>query len=1181
MSCTVLSGILVAITREPAAPVRRRIVNACMHVARETDTWPGVVDAALTGAKAADPGMREATLLLLSRISEARSDWVQPRMSEVAEAAAAGLAASQPASVRAAAAWAICSCISYVADTAEEAAVFALAVPLMIATVGELEGRGDTADARDIMQALDHALHVPQGRAIVRRVAVDATASVLRICGTDTFDEDIRKMALAMLAWIVSSAAAELRATPAHESIIPLLLRLLAKLEDTDPVSLATWATYPYRPMTEEQRVKEVAPLVAAAEESLRDVARALGGSLCLPVAFRIIPDMLAPTQSWSMRRAAVIACGVLVQACGDTSGAASGAAAGEGAMEALMAMASRGASAEPAGKGLTKEQRAHVVRLVLTGITSDTDPRVRYAAATALIMIFDTLADQDSPNSKAFCRQAAPLALPALATIINPASGNLPSVCAHAAAAIAAICSDACPLICVAPSVAPLMTALSALLASGMPAVTAQALRTIARIARRVEKDAFAHYYSTLMPGIKALASNRGAVGTGADAAAVRAAAIECLGECVEAAGVERSAADCTEVLSALLVASSSTMGAGAVDATAASGASSSTDADSAAGATLDLGRAALTALGRIGRVLGDHFAPYLPHVIPPLLAIASRDVGFRSTQIDDEDLSGAAKAGVPAAAAPAVGGGLKDSIGRLRVELSGIGQIGIELNLTAVVEKTEALSSLYDLVVDMGPAMGPYVKVIGDAVLPLVPFPTPRDARGLAVCILPVIVKGYLEYAIKKQGKPEAVAMSEVAPLLAAAILAVARQAAKETSVDGAVLSMAESLKDLLLIALTGARDEAHLFRFTDTPVLPLPGDAAVEVANAAIATAALAAHRWKEFSRELAAEGGGDAAQVELLQESVEEEAQVLQFAIDALGYTIKNARAATMPAIAEHGVSLFGEYLAGKAPTTLRHAALCVFVDACEWCGESASRYVPTLLPVLGAGLSDADALVRQVCCYGVGVLAQRQTASFAPFVTPGLTALRSVLAAPTASAPESVYATENAVSAIAKILQSCPDAVGAEQALLWRAWLQSLPLREDEMEAHYCHTLLVDMVEARSPLILGESAANVPSILKVYGEILAGSAGGGGSGAAGIGGAAGGAGADEDEDEDGDEDEPIDMASPRTLARMRNSAREILLSLGPDAAARMMSGLRDASRAALTAAASAPAPIPVA
>jgi len=91
----------------------------------------------------------------------------------------------------------------------------------------------------------------------------------------------------------------------------------------------------------------------------------------------------------------------------------------------------------------------------------------------------------------------------------------------------------------------------------------------------------------------------------------------------------------------------------------------------------------------------------------------------------------------------------------------------------------------------------------------------------------------------------------------------------------------------------------------------------------------------------------------------------------------------------------------------------------------------------------------------------------------------------------------LYATENAVSTLAKIVKYMPNAPGVDAARALGVWLANLPFVEDEMEARVSYDMLCEFVEANNPHIVGAGGCNLPRVVNVMATALVGVEGGDG------------------------------------------------------------------------------------
>lgn len=177
------------------------------------------------------------------------------------------------------------------------------------------------------------------------------------------------------------------------------------------------------------------------------------------------------------------------------------------------------------------------------------------------------------------------------------------------------------------------------------------------------------------------------------------------------------------------------------------------------------------------------------------------------------------------------------------------------------------------------------------------------------------------------------------------------------------------------------------------------------------------------------------------------------------------------------------------------------------------------------------LADSHWEVRQAAAYGVGVLAQFGGPGYAS-VCAGLSCscialeenidltvalvcssealpyLVKMVQAPDARNMENLSATENAISAVAKICKFNPSSVRCEEVL--PHWLSWLPVWDDEEEAVHIYGFLCDLIEGSVPPphsscalptsftpslspyrnsvhILGESNSNLPRVMSILAD----------------------------------------------------------------------------------------------
>lgn len=164
---------------------------------------------------------------------------------------------------------------------------------------------------------------------------------------------------------------------------------------------------------------------------------------------------------------------------------------------------------------------------------------------------------------------------------------------------------------------------------------------------------------------------------------------------------------------------------------------------------------------------------------------------------------------------------------------------------------------------------------------------------------------------------------------------------------------------------------------------------------------------------------------------------------------------------------------------------RQWALCLFDDLIEFAPHESPKYRDLFVPHMMAGLGDAHPEVRQAAAYGFGVLGLQADPDYGPTIASALPALATVIEAEgSRDSSEAAEATENAISAVCKILK-CHPGVPDPAPYIGRIphWL---PTWEDKEEAVHIYGYFADQMEANSPHLLGPENANLPQLLLIIG-----------------------------------------------------------------------------------------------
>ncbi|RNA44474.1 Importin-5, partial [Brachionus plicatilis] len=170
------------------------------------------------------------------------------------------------------------------------------------------------------------------------------------------------------------------------------------------------------------------------------------------------------------------------------------------------------------------------------------------------------------------------------------------------------------------------------------------------------------------------------------------------------------------------------------------------------------------------------------------------------------------------------------------------------------------------------------------------------------------------------------------------------------------------------------------------------------------------------------------------------------------------------------------------MAPERPFTDRQWALCVWDDVIEFCGEASIGYQKHFLKRLIESLVDEAPEIRQAASYGCGVMAMHGGAQYAQACASAIPFLIQVINDRDSRSVENVQATENAISAVTKIMKYNNSAISVNQLLpTWFSWL---PVYDDTEETPHTYGFLCDQVEANSEIVLGVNHCNIPRIIQV-------------------------------------------------------------------------------------------------
>jgi len=222
-------------------------------------------------------------------------------------------------------------------------------------------------------------------------------------------------------------------------------------------------------------------------------------------------------------------------------------------------------------------------------------------------------------------------------------------------------------------------------------------------------------------------------------------------------------------------------------------------------------------------------------------------------------------------------------------------------------------------------------------------------------------------------------------------------------------------------------------------------------------------------------------------EQLEDEDDEDVYILSKVGDVMHAVFSQYKAAWLPQF-ERLLPKVSQLLEPARPWSDLQWGLCIFDDLVEYTGPECQKYEGIFLARMLACVSSPQPEVRQAAAYGCGVLGQFGGPGLAAAAAQAVPLLCEVIQAPDSRAVENINPTENAISAVTKILQFNGSAVNLDQVLpLWFSWL---PVTEDGDEAPYVYSFLADLVEANNPHILGANNSSLPRVVAIIAEALA-------------------------------------------------------------------------------------------
>jgi hypothetical protein len=417
----------------------------------------------------------------------------------------------------------------------------------------------------------------------------------------------------------------------------------------------------------------------------------------------------------------------------------------------------------------------------------------------------------------------------------------------------------------------------------------------------------------------------------------------------------------------------------------------------------------------GRMCRVLGQDFMPYLADVMRPLLEMAGAkaDIQF----LDDEEQIANVEQDESWELVP-----LKGKVLGIRTSVLEDKSMAIEL----ITIYAQVLQGSFE----------PYVKdILENIALQGLAFFIHDPVRIASAKCVPQLLN-----SVKKAHGPESPQLRQVWEV---AVIKVLEVLTIEPAVD-TLAQMYECFYECVEVVGKNSLTPAHMETFVDSAKNVLEDFQT----------------RVQERSEEAKEREEGEEENEDLLF-AIEDDQTLLSDMNKAFHTVFKNMGPAFLPAWER--LLPFCDAFAVSPEATQRQWAICIYDDVLEFCGPQSWNYQGHIVQPLVAGIRGDIAANRQAAVYGVGVAARFGGEAWSEFCAASLPELFAATQRPNAREDDDVYATENACATIAKILHYSNSKV-SNVAEVVTAWIDTLPVENDEEAAPYAYSFLAQLID---------------------------------------------------------------------------------------------------------------------
>ena len=393
------------------------------------------------------------------------------------------------------------------------------------------------------------------------------------------------------------------------------------------------------------------------------------------------------------------------------------------------------------------------------------------------------------------------------------------------------------------------------------------------------------------------------------------------------------------------------------------------------------------ISAWARICKILGAGFAPYLPMVMAPVMKTASMKPEV--ALLDNDEVEGVGE----------------DSDDWQFVNLGEQQNFGIKT--AGLEDKATACQMLVCYARELKEHFADYTEQVVRLMVPMLKFYFHDGVRTAAAESLPFL----LECAKIKGPQYLQEMWAFILPELLKAI-----EAEPENEVLAELLASLARCIELLGAGCLGEPGMEETIKLLDKT---------------------LEQHYVRQTERAGKRQGGEedyDEGVEEQLEDEDDEDVYILSKVGDVMHAVFSQYKSAWLPQF-ERLLPKVSQLLEPARPWSDLQWGLCIFDDLVEYTGPECQKYESIFLARLLACVSSPQPEVRQAAAYGCGVLGQFGGPGLAAAAAQAIPLLCDVIQAPDSRAVENINPTENAISAVTKILQFNGSAVNLDQVVL--------------------------------------------------------------------------------------------------------------------------------------------------